>query len=183
MASLPYSDAFYIQAFPRECTEAFQEGHRRAFEFFGRAPTRVSYDNSKIAVTKITGSRERELTREFLRLQSHYLFESHFCLVRRANEKGHVENLVGFGRRNYLVPIPKVDSFEQLNAELERRCQADLDRTLRGKSGYETAALARRTRGHAGTAQPGVRCPEGNQCGGQLCKWQSKIRAPGGRKV
>ena len=141
VASLPYSDAFYIQAFPRECTEAFQEGHRRAFEFFGRAPTRVSYDNSKIAVTKITGSRERELTREFLRLQSHYLFESHFCLVRRANEKGHVENLVGFGRRNYLVPIPKVDSFEQLNAELERRCQADLDRTLRGKSGTKRQLL------------------------------------------
>jgi hypothetical protein len=141
VASLPHSDAFYIQAFPRECTEAFQEGHQRAFQFFGRVPTRISYDNSKIAVTKITGSRERQLTKEFLRLQSHYLFESHFCLVRRANEKGHVENLVGFGRRNYLVPIPKVDSFEQLNAELERRCGADLDRTLYGKSASKRQLL------------------------------------------
>jgi len=139
--SLPYSDAFYMQAFPRECTEAFQEGHKRSFEFFGRVPTRISYDNSKIAVTKLTGSRDRQLTKEFLRLKSHYLFDSHFCLVRRANEKGHVENLVGYGRRNFLVPIPQVDSFEQLNAELERRCREDLQRTLRGKSATKQELL------------------------------------------
>jgi transposase len=139
--TLPYSDAIYIQAFPRECTESFQEGHRRAIEFFGKAPRRISYDNSKIAVAKITGSRDRERTREFLRLQSHYLFESHFCLVRRANEKGHVERLLGFARNNFLVPVPRVDSLAELNAELERRCQADLDRTLRGKSASKRELL------------------------------------------
>jgi transposase len=55
--SLPYSDAFFCQAFPRECTETFQEGHVRAFEFFGGVPKRISYDNSKIAVAKIVGRR------------------------------------------------------------------------------------------------------------------------------
>ena len=132
--TLPYSDALFMQAFPRECTESFQEGHKRAFEFFGGVPGRISYDNSKIAVTKVTGSRGRQLSREFLRLQSHHLFDAHFCLVRRANEKGKVEGLVGFGRRNFLVPVPKVDSLEALNTELLKRCDADLDRTLRGKS-------------------------------------------------
>lgn len=140
--TLPYSDAFFLQAFPRECTEAFQEGHQRALEFFGGVPRRISYDNTKIAVTKITGSRERQLTREFLRLQSHYLFQAHFCLVRRANEKGKVEGLVGFGRRNFLVPVPQVESLTQLNEELARRCEADLDRTLRGKSGSKRQLLA-----------------------------------------
>ncbi len=139
--TLPYSDALYIQAFPRECTESFQEGHKRAFEFFGSVPTRISYDNSKIAVAKITGSRDREPTCEFLRLQSHYLYEAHFCLVRRANEKGHVENLVGYTRRNYLVPVPKVETLAELNKELERRCTADLDRTLRGKCGCKRELL------------------------------------------
>ena len=33
--TLPYSDSLFCCAFPRECTEAFLEGHRRAFEFFG----------------------------------------------------------------------------------------------------------------------------------------------------
>jgi transposase len=107
--TLPYSDAIFCQVFPKECTETFQEGHRRAFEFFGGVPKRISYDNSKIAVAKIAGGRGREATREFLRLQSHYLFEHHFCRVRRPNEKGHVENLLGFARRNYLVPVPQVD--------------------------------------------------------------------------
>ena len=48
--SLTYSDAFFCQVFPRECTETFQEGHRRAFEFFGGVSQRISYDNSRIAV-------------------------------------------------------------------------------------------------------------------------------------
>lgn len=94
--SLPHSDAFFVQAFPTECTETFQEGHVRAFEFFGGVPSRISYDNSKIAVRKIVGRRGETPTQGFLRLQSHHLYEHHFCIVRRPNEKGHAENLVKF---------------------------------------------------------------------------------------
>ena len=139
--TLPYSDALFIQVFPRECTEAFLEGHKRAFAFFGGVPRRISYDNSKIAVTKITGSRQREVTKEFLRLKSHYLFQDHFCLVRRANEKGHVERLLDFARTNYLVPVPEVASLVELNAELLQRCQADLDRQLYGKPAPKAVLL------------------------------------------
>ena len=139
--TLPYSDAIFIQAFPRECTEAFLEGHRRAFEFFGGVPTRISYDNSKIAVASITGSRERKVTREFQRLKSHYLFVDHFCLVRRPNEKGHVERLVDFSRSNFLVPVPRVDSLEVLNVRLVDECQKDLLRQLRGKAASKSELL------------------------------------------
>ena len=131
--TLPYSGAIFIQAFPRECTETFLEGHRRAFEFFGGVPRRISYDNSAIAVIEVLKGRERKLTKEFLRLQSHYLFQEHFCLVRRANEKGHVERLVGFARRNFLVPVPQIDSLETLNQQLRERCLADLAERTRGK--------------------------------------------------
>jgi transposase len=140
--TLPYSDAIYIQAFPRECTESFLEGHIRAFEFLGGVPTRISYDNSKIAVAKIVGNRERKMTTEFLRLQSHFLFEEHFCLVRRPNEKGHVEHLLNFVRSNYLVPVPRVDSLETLNGELEQRCRKDLERHLRGKPAAKQKLLS-----------------------------------------
>jgi transposase len=133
--SLPYSDAVYIQVFPRECTETFQEGHARAFTFLGGVPTRIAYDNTKTAVAKIVGPRERELTHEFLRLKSYYLFDSHFCLVRRPNEKGHVERLVEYARSNFLVPVPTVASLEQLNAELAEQCRRDQERSVRGKSG------------------------------------------------
>ena len=139
--TLPYSDAIFIQAFPRECTEAFLEGHRRAFDFFGSVPTRISYDNSKIALASITGSRERKVTREFQRLKSHYLFVDHFCLVRRPNEKGHVERLVDFSRSNFLVPVPRVNSLEVLNVRLADDCQKDLQRQLRGKAASKAELL------------------------------------------
>jgi transposase len=131
--TLPYSDAFFVRAFPKECTESFQDGHVRAFDFLGGVPTRISYDNSKVAVAAITGHRGRTPTREFLRLASHFLFAYRFCRVRRPNEKGHVEAMVGFARRTFLVPVPQADSWEALNAELRRRCDADLGRRLRGK--------------------------------------------------
>jgi transposase len=140
--TLPYSDAIFMCVFPRECTEAFQEGHRRAFEFFGGVPRRISYDNSKIAVSRIMGRRDRELTDGFLRLKSHFLFVHHFCLVRRANEKGHVENLLGYARRNFLVPVPDVVAIEALNARLEDDCRRDLERTLWGKTGTKAERLA-----------------------------------------
>ena len=131
--SLPFSDAFFCQVFPRECTETFQEGHCRAFQFFGGVPTRISYDNSRIAVAKFVGRRGDTPTQEFLRLESHFLFEHHFCLVRRANEKGHVEGLVGFARRNFMVPIPQIEDLEEFNEQLAQCCRADLDRRLRGQ--------------------------------------------------
>jgi transposase len=55
--SLPYSDAVYCQVFPRECTEVFQEGHRRAIAFLGGVPRRIAYDNTKTAVAKCPPSR------------------------------------------------------------------------------------------------------------------------------
>jgi len=130
--TLPYSDVFHVSAYPRECTESFQAGHVAAYAFFGGVPIRTSYDNSRIAVRKVIGA-ERELTTEFLRLESHFLFEHHFCRVARGNEKGHVESLVGYGRRNFLVPVPSFSSFAELNAHLDQACTADMNRSVRHK--------------------------------------------------
>jgi hypothetical protein len=131
--TLPYSDAFFVSAYPRECTETFQAAHIAAFSFFGGVPVRISYDNTTIAVKRVVGPSERELTREFLRLESHFLFCHRFCRVGRGNEKGHVENLVGYSRRNFLVPVPAFGSFAELNAYLAAACLADLSRRCRGK--------------------------------------------------
>ncbi len=84
-------------------------------------------------MARIVGNRERQVTREFLRLKSHYLFADHFCLVRRPNEKGHVERLLDFARKKFLVPVPRADSLEALNRRLEQSCRRDLERQLRGK--------------------------------------------------
>ena len=139
--TLPYSDAIFIQAYPRETTEAFLDGHIRAFAHLGGVPRRITFDNTTLAVAQIKQGRERKFTHEFSRLVSHHLFETHFCRVRKANEKGHVERLVEFARRNYLVPVPRVRSFDELNAALLEACNEDLKRTLRGKPAAKQALL------------------------------------------
>jgi transposase len=115
---LPYSDAMFVMAFERECTETFWEGHVRAFEYFGGVPQRIRYDNTKVAVKAIVGARQREITHGLARLESHYLFDHEFCRIRRANEKGVVEGVVKFARLNFLVPVPDVKDMDELNAHL-----------------------------------------------------------------
>ena len=81
------------------------------------------------------GDGRRKRTRVFSELQSHYLFEDRYGRPGRGNDKGKVEGLVGYARRNFLVPIPSFASFDALNAYLEERC---LERA------GETAARTRR---------------------------------------
>ena len=129
---LPHSDDCFVVAFPAETTEAFLEGHVRAFAYFGGVPTRILYDNTKIAVAKILGGEERKRTRSFSELQSYYLFADKFGRPAKGNDKGKVEGLVGYARRNFMVPIPRVSSWEELNARLEAESQKRRPRRLRG---------------------------------------------------
>jgi transposase len=75
---LPQSDAGFVVGYPAETTEAFCDGHVRAFAFFGGVPKSMLYDNTKIAVARILGDGKRQRTRVFTELQSHYLFEDRF---------------------------------------------------------------------------------------------------------
>lgn len=129
---LPHSDDCFVIAFPAETTEAFLEGHARAFEHFGAVPTRILYDNTKIAVARILGGEERTRTKAFLELQSHYLFSDKFGRPAKGNDKGKVEGLVGYARRNFMVPIPHFNSWEAFNAHLVEQCRKRRERRLRG---------------------------------------------------
>ena len=121
-----------MKAYPAESTEAFLDGHVAAFAYLGGVPQSILYDNTKLAVAKILGDGRRQLTRAFTELQSHYLFEDRFGRPGKGNDKGKVEGLVGYVRRNFLVPVPSFESFDALNAYLERRCLERMDAKLRG---------------------------------------------------
>lgn len=130
--ALPHSDAFFIKAYPAETTEAFCDGHNAAFAFFGGVPQSILYDNTTIAVAKICGDGKRVRTRTFAELQSHYLFDDKFGRPGKGNDKGTVEGVIGYGRRNFLVPAPRFDSFDALNLSLEEQCLTRQDDTVRG---------------------------------------------------
>jgi transposase len=129
---LPHSDACFVKAYPAERIEAFLDGHVAAFAFLGGVPRSILYDNTGLAVARILGGGERVRTRAFAELQSHYLFLDRFGRPGKGNDKGKVEGLVGYARRNFLVPIPAVPSLAVLNAHLERGCLERLDHRVRG---------------------------------------------------
>ena len=131
------------KAYPAETTEAFCDGHSAAFAFFGGVPRSILYDNTKLAVARILGDGKRQRTRVFGELQSHYLFDDRFGRPGKGNDKGKVEGLVGYARRNFLVPIPAAPASTALNAHLEERCRDRLGDRLRGHAETIGERLAR----------------------------------------
>src|SRR5947209_13200975 len=127
---LSYSRRRLVMAFPSQKQEAFFFGHACAFEHLGGVPARISYDNLSTAVRLMVEGRVRREQRSFVSFRSYYLFESHFCQPAAGWEKGGVEASVGFSRRNFLVPIPDVSSFEDLNRQLAACCLKDDNRRV-----------------------------------------------------
>jgi hypothetical protein len=83
-------------------------------------------------VKQITGDGERQPTEAFSGLRSHYLFAAKFGRPGKGNDKGNVEGLVGYARRNFMVPVPRVASWEELNAQLLEACRQRRERKLWG---------------------------------------------------
>lgn len=79
----------------------------------------------------------------FGELQPHYLFADRFGRPGKGNDKGTVEGLVGFARRNHLVPVPHAASFAALNEQLLADCRRRLGDRLRGHDATIGARLAR----------------------------------------
>ena len=130
---LCYSRRVFVMAFPAQKQETFFEGHVQAFHFFQGIPARISYDNLKTAVLRVLEGHTRQEQQAFITFRSHYLFESNFCTPGEGHEKGGVEHSVGFDRRNFLVPLPNVASYDELNAHLLACCLADDQRQVTGQ--------------------------------------------------
>jgi transposase len=104
---LPQSDDCFVMAFPAETTEAFLEGHNQALAYFGGVPRTILYDNTN-------------------------LFQERFGRPGKGNDKGKVEGLIGYARRNFLVPVPRCTGWEELNARLLEQCRKRRQQRLRG---------------------------------------------------
>lgn len=126
--SFPQSNKGYTQFFPSQNQECLLEGLKRVFERIGGVPLRLRFDNLSTAVAKVLEGGERELTEGFRRFMLHYRFRADFCNPASGNEKGNVENKVGYSRRNAFVPVPTVTSFEAFNEWLWDWCEKDAQR-------------------------------------------------------
>ena len=121
VVSLPHSNARYARACMSQRSECMCEGLSRIFEQVGRAPAALVLDNATEAGRMSRG--EVTESRLFSLFRAHYRCASRYCNPYSGNEKGSVENAVGFIRRNLLVPVPSVGSLEELNGLLAAGCE------------------------------------------------------------
>jgi len=130
-----YSGASFHWPLRNETQQAFFEAHCAAFEYFNGVFKTIRYDNLGLAVRKVLRGRTRLENNRFVILRSHYLFEAEFCLVgeQGAHEKGGVEGEVGYFRRNYMVPVPKVGGWGHLIDHCQFGSRDELDRHLDGR--------------------------------------------------
>ena len=126
--SFPYSNGGYLQLNYGENLECLLEGLQTIFQYMGGVPSEIWFDNTTTIVTEIIRGGGREMTDRFRLFAEHYRFNPVFMNPASGNEKGNVENKVGYLRRNELVPIPRFIKLEDKNEMLLRACDEDMDR-------------------------------------------------------
>jgi len=131
-ARLCYSCRPFVFAYHRQNEESFLDAFVRTFRILGGVPSKVIFDNGKVAVKDGFGSHAKK-QEGYTALSAHYGFDALFCNPAEGHEKGLVEGLVGWSRRNILVPIPRVDSLQELNDLLIERCRKYEAHRIKGK--------------------------------------------------
>jgi transposase len=145
--SFPCSNGGYLQTFGGETAECVAQGLLDIFDHIGGVPRRIVFDNASGVGRRI---RDRVILAElFLRFKCHYGFSVSFCNPASGHEKGHVENKVGYLRRNLFVPIPVVENLENWNEQLLALAEKDFQRP-HYKKGLSIAELFKEERRHLG---------------------------------
>ncbi|WP_050766554.1 IS21 family transposase [Janibacter sp. HTCC2649] len=134
---LSHSGKAIHRVYPTQAQEAFLQGHIEAFDAIGGIPTKhIKYDNLTSAVTAVVHGpgRARDENDRWVLFRSHYGFDAFYCQsgIEGAHEKGGVEGAVGWFRRNHLVPMPEVDSLDELNDQIKEWEAADEGRRISG---------------------------------------------------
>lgn len=120
VVTFPFSNTRFVQAYRGETAECVCHGLRRIFEHAGFVPRVLVFDNAT-GVGRRTGQKVVE-SKLFAAFKAHYRLTARYCNPNSGNEKGSVENAVGFLRRNLMVPEPEAASLAALNEMLLRRC-------------------------------------------------------------
>lgn len=131
-ARLCYSGAPFVRAYRRQNSESFLDALVHMLEYYNGTPHKVIFDNAKIAVKDGFGAHARSQD-TYAALSAHYGFEAIFCNAASGNEKGLVEGLVGYMRRNVCVPVPRVKDIDELNIMLSEKCKQYMNHHIYGK--------------------------------------------------
>lgn len=124
--SFPHSNVGLTQVFWGEKSECVCEGLKNAFEYVGGVPPRAVFDNATEVGRKLCG--KIVVSELFHMFAAHYGLDYDFTNPYAGNEKGNVENKVGFHRRNLFVPTPRFDDVRAFNERLLEKCMGLSDK-------------------------------------------------------
>ena len=111
---LCYSRMLYVEFTVSQTMEHFLACHQHACEYFGAIPHKVMVDNLKSAVLKHAVGEAPVLNPRYADFAAHNGFRIVPCNVGKGNEKGRVENGVGYVKKNFLAGLDLPD-FSALN--------------------------------------------------------------------
>ncbi|MGA8745840.1 MAG: IS21 family transposase [Solirubrobacterales bacterium] len=138
---LAYSRMLYVEFTLSEATEHFLGAHQNAFEFFGGVPAVVLIDNLKSAVLHHPHGEGATFNPRYLDFAAHYGFEPRACNVRKANEKGRVENGVGYVKKNFLAGLELPPSLGALNTAARQWMDSTANVRIHGETRKPPAEL------------------------------------------
>jgi transposase len=113
---LCHSRLAYVEFTCGECLEHFLGCHKNGLEYFGGTPGAILIDNLKTGVLSHPLGEPARFHPRYLDFAAHYGFEPRACNVRKANEKGRVENAVGYVKKNFLAGLELPTSLSAMNA-------------------------------------------------------------------
>jgi transposase len=132
--TFPYSNVVLTRVTPAENIECFLEAMKSMFEEINGVPITIWFDNLSAAVINILKDGKRDLTKAFKEFEWYYRFKACFCNPNSGHEKGHVEGKVGYVRRNWMSPMPIIESIIEFNNYLQQKLVADRDREHSAKN-------------------------------------------------
>ncbi len=111
---LCYSRMMYLEFTVLQTMEHFLTCHHNAFNFFGGVPGKIMVDNLKSAVLRRFIGQNPVFNPKYLDFSNHYGFTIAPCNVGKGNEKGRVENGVGYVKKNFLsgLDIPNFNAIQ-----------------------------------------------------------------------
>lgn len=135
LATLPYSNTRFMFPYIRADYVSFYDGHKKAFDFFSGIPKRITYDNLSTAVKKVLTRGSREEQDKMLYFKNFYEIETNYCNLAKGNEKGSVENAVGYFKRYIENNYNVINDFEEL-----RKISYDYSLKLLEKRHYKNSS-------------------------------------------
>jgi transposase len=111
---LAHSRRLYVQFTVSQTMEHFLTCHEQAFAAIQGVPARIMVDNLKSAVLQRLAGCAPVFNARYLDFSRHWGFDIAACAPGRGNEKGRVENAVGYVKKNFLAGL-ELSEFSAIN--------------------------------------------------------------------